>query len=169
VLEVRECRDGDVDAFEDAMPTGGHRAHASHLAAQSRGECVYLVALRDGEPAGSAVLAWACHDDATRAALPDAAEISNVGVRPDLRGQGIGTALLAAAEQRAQARGVPRVALGVGEDNPDAGRLYRRRGYLDSGLRVTFRYPYPDGHGVVREVVEHTAVLVRTLGPGRDS
>jgi ribosomal protein S18 acetylase RimI-like enzyme len=165
VLEVRPCRDADVDAFEAVMPTGGHRAHAAHLATQSRGECVYLVALRDGEPAGSVLLSWACHHGATRAALPDAAEISNLGVRADLRGQGIGSALLAAAEQRAEARGVPCVALSVADDNPDAVRLYRRRGYLDSGLRATFRYPYPDEDGVVREVIEHTTVLVRTRSP----
>lgn len=148
------------------MPTGGHLAHAGHLEAQLRGDGVYLVALRDGEPAGTALLSWACHHGDVRDALPDAAEVSNLGVRPDLRGQGIGGALLSAAEQLADARGVPRIALAVADDNPDAARLYLRRGYTDHGLRATFSYPYPDETGTVREVVEHTTVLVRTRYSG---
>ena len=46
------------------------------------------------------------------------------------RGDGIGTALLAAAEQYARDRGLAAVRLSVIDRNPRAEKLYRRRGYM---------------------------------------
>src|SRR5262245_18307286 len=118
------------------MPAGG--AHAYHFAVQRRGESTYLVAGGDGEPAVAGLLSWTgCLDEANRLAMPDAAEINNVGVRPELRGRGIGTSIVGAAERLAVARGFMRVTIGVSEDNPAAARLYERLGYRDTGLRST--------------------------------
>jgi len=59
------------------------------------------------------------------------AEISDLMVQPDYRGQGIGTAMI----QYLTAYSIPRancVELGVAESNPRALALYRRLGFCDS-------------------------------------
>ena len=55
--------------------------------------------------------------------------VQNLYVDPDHRRQGIGTRLLAAAEDRLADSGVDRVALNVMAPNEDARRFYRRHGY----------------------------------------
>lgn len=55
--------------------------------------------------------------------------IYNVYVTPDARDQGIGTALIEAAEANLGAAGADVIALEVLADNADARRLYRNLGY----------------------------------------
>ncbi|OAQ53646.1 hypothetical protein HTG_05145 [Natrinema mahii] len=55
--------------------------------------------------------------------------LSNIYVRPAYRGQGIGTALLEAAEASLADRGVDELLLEVMADNEAARRFYRRHGY----------------------------------------
>lgn len=55
--------------------------------------------------------------------------VDELFVRDDLRGQGLGSELLDAAEAYAKARGIRALLLEVGTGNPDAHRLYERRGY----------------------------------------
>lgn len=55
--------------------------------------------------------------------------IENIYVRPDARGQGIGTRLLAAAEGRLDAAGADVVSLEALAENDRAKRFYRRQGY----------------------------------------
>jgi ribosomal protein S18 acetylase RimI-like enzyme len=50
-------------------------------------------------------------------------------VRPIYRGRGIGSLLLDKAETDLLQRGFLRITLNVAQDNPDARRLYERRGY----------------------------------------
>lgn len=65
--------------------------------------------------------------------------IATVGVLPEFRGQGIGTALLEACEEQL---GMPRVRLNVRVSNHRAIRLYKDLGYYQVG--VWPRY-YQDG------------------------
>jgi ribosomal protein S18 acetylase RimI-like enzyme len=55
--------------------------------------------------------------------------ITNLYVRPERRGEGIGSALLSAAEDTLRERGIDAVALEVMADNKAARRFYRRAGY----------------------------------------
>jgi ribosomal protein S18 acetylase RimI-like enzyme len=55
--------------------------------------------------------------------------IANVGVRPDMRGQGIGSALIRHGTARAKAEGFTEMSLDVASDNPKAEALYRRLGF----------------------------------------
>jgi ribosomal protein S18 acetylase RimI-like enzyme len=55
--------------------------------------------------------------------------VSNVGVHPSAQGQGIGSRLLAYAEQMAQASRLSKCSLIVGLHNINAFRLYQRTGY----------------------------------------
>jgi GNAT superfamily N-acetyltransferase len=53
----------------------------------------------------------------------------NAGVHPSVQGLGIGSLLLAFAEQKAQAAALKKCALVVGYYNQNAFRLYQRLGY----------------------------------------
>ena len=62
--------------------------------------------------------------------------VENLYVRPEFRGQGIGSQLLAAAEQRLRDHGADAVALNVMADNEDARRFYRDHGYTPHRLEL---------------------------------
>jgi ribosomal protein S18 acetylase RimI-like enzyme len=69
--------------------------------------------------------------------LPENAHVVAVlglAVSPDARGRGVATALLAAAEERARARGVRKLSLRTFSTNPQAIRLYTRFGFEQEGL-----------------------------------
>jgi putative acetyltransferase len=88
---------------------------------------VTLVAEYDGERAGFAMFLDDLPDEVT--ALPQGF-IAYMAVEPQLRERGVGSALLAAAENEARRRGLPYMSLMVTEDNEAALALYARRGYL---------------------------------------
>ena len=88
---------------------------------------VTLVAEYDGERAGFALFLDDLPDEVT--ALPQGF-IAYMAVEPHLREHGIGSLLLAAAENEARQRGLPYMSLMVTEDNAPARALYERRGYL---------------------------------------
>lgn len=58
----------------------------------------------------------------------DTEYLANLGVAPEARGKGVGTALLEFGLQRAAQRGKAHFALDVADTNPHAERLYRRFG-----------------------------------------
>lgn len=64
-----------------------------------------------------------------REAAQDEYYVSNLGVHSSAQGQGIGSHLLAYAEQTAQSAGLTKCALVVGLYNQNALRLYQRFGY----------------------------------------
>jgi ribosomal protein S18 acetylase RimI-like enzyme len=74
-------------------------------------------------------------------------------LKPLYRSRGIGTQMMEVAEQDLLRRGFQWVTLNVGRDNPQARRLYERRGY-----RVVANEPgewsYYDDKGVRRQVHE---------------
>lgn len=87
---------------------------------------VALVATEDGRRVGFLLLLDELPDEVT---LTDQAFIAYMAVEPDRQRRGIGTALLAAAEDEARQRGIPYMALMVTEENAAARRLYERAGY----------------------------------------
>ena len=64
--------------------------------------------------------------------------LDSVGVLPEFRGHGVGTALLQAMTAKAHADGHEHVALIVDQDNPAAERLYARLGFQRAGIRMFF-------------------------------
>ena len=79
------------------------------------------------------------------------AELEDLFVREQERGRGVGTALLAAAEEAARAAGATRLGFAVTVGNPAnsaARRLYERCGYADGGLgEFILGYTYRDELG----------------------
>jgi len=88
---------------------------------------VTLIAERDGERVGFLLLLDELPDEVT---LSPQGFIAYMAVEPDTRRAGIGTALLAAAEDEARRRGVAYMALMVTEENDAARHLYQHRGYV---------------------------------------
>ena len=78
--------------------------------------------------------------------------VSGVALFPDHRGQGIGTALLGAAHERATSLRLPRASLICFEMNEDAMRLYKRFDYQESARRPLVPHPmlhYKEGDAIL--------------------
>ena len=93
------------------------------LARLEQADGFYLIAWEADDPLGHAYLA-----------LTDPPELQDVAVRPEHRRRGVATALAAAAEDEAGARGFDRLTLTVSIDNEAAQVLYRGLGYQDAGV-----------------------------------
>ena len=87
---------------------------------------VTLIAQRNGRRAGFLLFLDDLPDEVTT--LPQGF-IAYMAVDPKDRRFGVGSALLAAAEDEARRRALPYMALMVTEENDAARRLYRRSGY----------------------------------------
>lgn len=88
---------------------------------------VLYLAERRGTRAGFIILLDTMPDEVTR--MPQGF-IAYMAVEPSERRHGIGSRLLAAAEDEARRRGLPYMGLMVTEDNAAARALYERAGYL---------------------------------------
>lgn len=97
-------------------------------------------------PVAGYVVAWYVMDEA---------ELANLAVAPDLRGHGIGQALLDAMLSDASARHVAQVYLEVRESNLAARKLYGTRGFEEVGRRKRY----------YRSPSEDALILRRTLKP----
>ena len=84
---------------------------------------LYLVAWDGAEPVGHAHLA-----------LTDPPEMQDVEVRETYRRRGIASALTAAVEAEARARGHATLRVTVSADSPAAQALYRKLGFADTGI-----------------------------------
>jgi ribosomal protein S18 acetylase RimI-like enzyme len=88
---------------------------------------VLFIAEHEGKRAGFILMLDSMPDEVTR--MPQGF-IAYMAVEPSVRGGGIGSRLLAAAEDEARRRGLPYVGLMVTEDNAAARAMYERAGYL---------------------------------------
>lgn len=87
--------------------------------------------------------------------VADQIHINNLAVRPELRGQGLASRLLADVMVEAALAGAHHATLEVRRSNLPALRLYAKAGFVEAGVRRNY-YTQP---------VEDALVLVRTAAP----
>jgi GNAT superfamily N-acetyltransferase len=162
-MEVRTCTERDLQRLRDRWPTSDDVA-GHHYDQQRAGTATFLVCWQGDEPLGWALVQWSgCTGENARAAFPSGIEVNHLQVRPEFRGRGAGTAIVTAAEQMVRDRGAGQIALGVGVENADAARLYRRLGYQSTGVLDTFSYSWFDDQGGRHDEVESSELLVKRL------
>jgi ribosomal protein S18 acetylase RimI-like enzyme len=139
-IEIREARlenEEDVDALFKILDAyargpGGQNAPLSPIAQQNLGpglranpNAFVLFGVLDGRVVGAAVCVWSF---STFAGKPSV-NLHDFSVLPDVRGMGVGTALLEELERRARGRDCAKMTLEVHVTNESAMRLYERFGF----------------------------------------
>lgn len=93
---------------------------------------------------------------------PGAGSIHQLATMPALQSCGLGTILIAAAEERIRRRGLVRAELGVEQDNPRARALYERLGYVVFDTRPdSWDEEAPDG--TIRRYETVCAIMAKEL------
>lgn len=161
-VTVLPSRHRDTHLLEHHNPSPGVENFHAHRHRDPT--TTYLVAWRRRVPVGRAEIRWhGCPADHVRARHPHCPEINGLEVFPaDLRGNGIGTTLITAAETEATARGLRHIGLGVARDNPDAHRLYQRLGYRGD-TTYTDEYTLLDSLGTRHHITLACLFLTKTL------
>jgi ribosomal protein S18 acetylase RimI-like enzyme len=122
-VAIRPCEERDLEHFG----AFGSEQHVRYCREEfSRGpEAVTILVAADENDAPLGKL----HLDFEGRADDRSAILIAAGVAPELRGRGIGTALMRAAEELVCSRGFRAIVLGVEDSNRQARRLYERLGY----------------------------------------
>jgi ribosomal protein S18 acetylase RimI-like enzyme len=127
-LRLRPATDDDLPALVDALRQ--EELFVDRLKRQAEGRGTLLAAWQSGKIVGVVYLWYEPADEPeVRQRLRGVPLIRNLEVPPANRNRGVGTRILAEAENVLRRRGYRRVALGVTEDNAGAIRLYLRHGY----------------------------------------
>ena len=141
MLEITSLRPEDppriAQAFSDIGWDKPEGQYVRYLDEQTADDRPVLVARMDGAFAGYLTVVWVPHYEPFRkAGIP---EIQDFNVLPQYRRQGIGTALMDAAEALIATRS-PTAGIGVGlyPDYGPAQRLYVSRGYLPDGRGIAW-------------------------------
>jgi ribosomal protein S18 acetylase RimI-like enzyme len=141
-VRVRKAQAADLDAL-DALE---HRVFATdHLSRRSLRHFLrsptaeVLVAEHGGDLAGTAIVLFRPRSSVAR--------LYSIAAAPHMGGRGVGTMLLAAAEQAAVERGCGSIRLEVHETNAAALARYRKSGYREFGRHVRY---YEDGGDALR-------------------
>jgi len=110
------------------------------------GSGIFLVARWLGRPVGCGAVRWLREPALMRELGPRVGELKRMYVAPEVRGQGIGLALLARLEAEARALGLVRLVLETGTRQAEALALYRRAGY--TGIPAYSEYVASPGTSV---------------------
>lgn len=166
-IDLRLATEADLASLE-ALPfsAGLPSKHRERYDRQQRDDVVYVLASIGDSIIGHLLLKWNCPSDPhVRALIPLCAEVEDFVVAPELRGLGVGSEMLAYAGSESLERGVTRLGIGVGVENPSARSLYERRGFvLVPGSEHRVSWLTRDDSG--REIREHEdcVYLVKDLG-----
>lgn len=122
-------------------PAAGADCLAAALQRVERTGGIALVAEQDARVVGHLFLTFETDAEYVREPLRPYAYVSELYVRAEARGRGIGQALLLEAERQATARGVGRLMIGVLAGNERAEALYRRMGFAAHAIEMAKRLP----------------------------
>lgn len=140
-IEIVPIAESYIAGFRAALDqVARERRYLVFLEAPSLEDCTDFVRnnMATGNPhfvavAGTEVIGWCDIVRATWRPLFLHTGVLGVGVTKPWRGQGVGTALIRTALEKAWASGFTRVELTVRESNGEAVALYRRLGFLEEG------------------------------------
>ena len=149
-VRIRPMTESDLDAviaLERKTDGAPHWGRAEYLGAiehpaDSALRRVAIMAEVSGRFAGFAVIRLLVALDGGEA------ELESIVVSPELRGRGVGAALLAEVICRAKAQGAQRLDLEVRASNAAAIRLYERLGLRETARRRGY-YRHPDEDAVL--------------------
>lgn len=128
-LRIEQCSESDLEhVLSRALAPHVAAHHRERFALQAAGSAIYLLAWRGHQNVGRATVYYESKYERVRLAHPGAAEINALEAYPQR--QGIGTALITAAEALAAGQGSASMGLAVEPSNPGARRLYERLGYV---------------------------------------
>ena len=158
-VEIRQATADDLEVLV-ARASEAHEkvAERDRFAAQERGESLLLIAWDGDDIVGRmGRLYLASKYQEVRDALGDFPEINGLDAWPT--GRGVGSLLIAAAEDIARQRGFDRIGIGVLVDNTAARRLYERLGYEYWGEVIDVT-EYRDETGAVIHVEKDPAAYL---------
>lgn len=138
-VELRAASVADLDAvavLETAVFAGDRMSRRSLRRLLRRPSAGTLVAVADGRIVGYAMLLFRHGSRVAR--------LYSLARAPQAAGQGIGEALLGAAEREAAGRGAVEMRLEVRADNDRAKALYERLGYAAFGCRADYYEDHAD-------------------------
>lgn len=167
-LQIRPVRKKDIPLLDQQLGFGYRGKHAKRYEMQRTGQSTYLIAWEANGPVGHGLVKWnPQHEHAALKPLNVEAcpDLEDLLVHPNLRGRGIGTAILKRALMVARRRGCKRIGLSVGEsDNPRARALYERIGFSDAGLGpIKMGGAYTDKDGKACRWEEICIYLIKPL------
>ena len=162
-VTVRQFRLDDLSRLLHGATPRDRYHHAERSGMHERGEATYLLAWDGDRPCGRVTLFHRSKYERVRNVLGDVPETNALEALPP--GRGIGSRLIAAAEEHATALGAHWIGLAVEHRNEGARRLYERLGYVEwEHGDVIDRWQERDGSGaVVREHSDPCSYLVKAL------
>jgi GNAT superfamily N-acetyltransferase len=165
-VEIKPIAEKEIAVLEEHLPDEANPAkYRAHFEQQRRGEIVYLIAWQDRFPIGRILLRWAGVENGPATSLLDACPyLGDLFVAENYRSSGVGSQLLATAEQFASQQGYQRIGLYVRIEDSRARSLYDHRGYSDAGLGTYHAEgQYLDKHHQVRRWQANVIYMVKSL------
>jgi GNAT superfamily N-acetyltransferase len=140
VIDVRPARDEDAPAVAELLGHLGYPAPPFEIPARlarlrARGDAETLVAVADGRVVG---LATVHARNVLHHARP-VVQLTALVVPPDMRGRGVGRALVGVVERWAADRGADRLVLTTALHRAEAPGFYERLGFEHTGRRYARR------------------------------
>ena len=133
ILALYGVLDRELVAMQPDFFCAAPRSEQDIAAALCDDNAVFFLAVQDGITVGFALVEYAGWTPAFSCVLPHRyARLSDIVVLPDLRGQGIGSALLGAAKRWARDRRLEYLELNVLAQNTAAMALYESHDFVDA-------------------------------------
>ncbi|PYL37005.1 MAG: GNAT family N-acetyltransferase [Verrucomicrobia bacterium] len=143
-VTIRAAEAADAEALADLMTQLGYETRASEM--QMRMEAIRanknyatFVAISKGKVCGM-IGTFTCY---TYEYNSPSARILALVVAKEMRGRGVGQALIAAAEKDLAQRNIRRVAVNARFERKEAHEFYEKLGYTKNGFRLIKDLPMP--------------------------
>ena len=161
---IKQCRAEDLALLAKTIPP--LRFHKNRFKHQEKGDSIYLIAWFGDITVGHLNLKFKGSDEEyVKSKLGLMPELNAIGVDPpEMRSRGIGRKLINEAEKVCREKGFKRVGLAVDTSNIRAEELYKKIGYLDSGIGEFDSIWYDTKEDGYREkYIDHCIYLVKDL------